>query len=132
MRWIRRFATLIGLLLVLAAALGLWYARQTIPQTEGQLQVSGLAAPVQVNRDGSDVTHILAQGPRDAWMALGYVHAQERGWQLAFNRAVMRGTLSEFLGPATLETDKLMRTLGIRQVAQRQLATLPPDAKAAV
>ena len=132
MRWIRRLATLIGLLLVLAAALGLWYARQTLPRTDGHLQVSGLGAPVQVNRDGSDVTHILAQNPRDAWMALGYVHAQERGWQLAFNRAVMRGTLSEFLGPATLETDKLMRTLGIRQVAQRQLAKLPPDVKAAV
>ena len=132
MRWIRRLATFIGLLLVLAAALGLWYARQTLPRTDGHLQVSGLGAPVQVNRDGSDVTHILAQNPRDAWMALGYVHAQERGWQLAFNRAVMRGTLSEFLGPATLETDKLMRTLGIRQVAQRQLAKLPADVKAAV
>ena len=129
MRWIRRFLSVVGLLLVLAVALGIWYVRQTLPQLDGQLRLAGLSAPVQVRRDASDVTHILAQRPTDAWMALGYVHAQERGWQLVFNRAVMRGSLSAFLGPATLETDKLMRTLGIRQAAQRQLAALPPDAR---
>jgi penicillin amidase len=132
MRWIRRLFVVIGLLLLLAAALGLWYARQTLPALDGQLRLSGLSAPVQVRRDASDVTHIQAARSRDAWMALGYVHAQERGWQLAFNRAVMRGGLSEFLGPATLETDKLMRTLGIRQAAQRQLKALAPDARDAM
>ncbi|MBX3611379.1 MAG: penicillin acylase family protein [Hydrogenophaga sp.] len=132
MRWIRRLLSAIGLLLVLSAAMGIWYVRQTLPQLDGQLRLAGLSAPVQVNRDSSDVTHILAQRSTDAWMALGYVHAQERGWQLAFNRAVMRGRLSEFLGPATLETDKLLRTLGIRQVAQRQLATLPSEARQAM
>lgn len=132
MRWIRRVFAALGLLLVVAAASGLWYARQTLPVLDGQLQLSGLSAPVQVRRDASDVTHVLASRSTDAWMALGYVHAQERGWQLAFNRAVMRGTLSSFLGPATLETDKLMRTLGIRQAAVRQLGLLPPEAKAAV
>ncbi|MBL0919292.1 MAG: penicillin acylase family protein [Hydrogenophaga sp.] len=132
MRWIRRLFAAVGLLLVLAAALGLWYARQTLPALDGQLRLSGLSAPVQVRRDASDVTHIQAARAQDAWMALGYVHAQERGWQLAFNRAVMRGGLSEFLGPATLETDKLMRTLGIRQAAQRQLKALAPDARTAM
>ncbi|MCM3566118.1 penicillin acylase family protein [Hydrogenophaga intermedia] len=132
MRWIRRLLAAIGLLLVLAAALAFWYARQTLPVMDGRLQLSGLSAPVQVRRDASDVTHIQAARASDAWMALGYVHAQERGWQLAFNRAVMRGALSEFLGPATLETDKLMRTLGIRLAAQRQLAVLPAGARAAM
>jgi penicillin amidase len=132
MRWIRRFFTALGLLLVLAAASGLWYARQTLPVMQGRLQLSSLSAPVQVRRDASDVTHIQARRATDAWMALGYVHAQERGWQLAFNRAVMRGTLSEFLGPATLETDKLMRTLGIRRAALRQLNALDPQARAAM
>ena len=104
MRWIRRLLAAIGLLLVLTAALAFWYARQTLPVMDGRLQLSGLSAPVQVRRDASDVTHIQAARASDAWMALGYVHAQERGWQLAFNRAVMRGTLSEFLGPATLDS----------------------------
>lgn len=132
MRWIRRFFMALGALLLLAGALGLWYARQTMPTLNGQLVLKGLSAPVQVQRDASDVTHIRAQRATDAWMALGYVHAQERGWQLAFNRALMRGGLSAFLGPATLETDKLMRTLGIRRTAQSQLASLPADARSAL
>ncbi|HXE46995.1 MAG TPA: penicillin acylase family protein, partial [Ramlibacter sp.] len=64
--------------------------------------------------------------------ALGWVHAQERGWQLEFNRRVMHGELSEVLGPATLETDKLLRTLGIMQSAQAQWQRLPDDAKAVI
>jgi len=132
MRWIRRLFTVLGLLLVTAIATLAWYVQQTLPRTDGTLPLAGLSAPVQVKRDASDVTHILASTPLDAWKALGYVHAQERGWQLAFNRLVMRGELSSVLGPATLETDKLMRTLGIRAAAQRQHAALPEDAKAAL
>jgi len=73
-----------------------------------------------------------SESPRDAWLALGYVHAQERGWQLEFNRRVMRGELSEVLGEATLDTDKLMRTLGIMEAAGRQWQVLPADGKAAL
>lgn len=130
--WTRRLLwMLLGLLLLAAAGL-LWYARQSLPQTTGELRLPGLRGPVQVRRDASDVTHILASDPRDAWMAMGYVHAQERGWQLEFNRRILRGNLSERLGPAALDTDKLMRTLGIRAVAQRQVSYLPPAARVAL
>ena len=132
MRWIKRLFVLLSLLVVTAAALLAFYAFRTLPKMDGSLQLSGLSAPVKVHRDASDVTHILAGKPRDAWMAMGYVHAQERGWQLEFNRRVMRGTLSEVLGPATLETDKLMRTLGIREMARRQLEGLPAEARDAL
>jgi acyl-homoserine lactone acylase PvdQ len=87
---------------------------------------------VSVARDPSDVTHIKAQSPRDAWFALGYVHAQERGWQLEFNRRVMHGELSEVFGPATLETDKLLRTLGVVRAAERQWQTLPAEGRDAM
>ncbi|MDZ4102056.1 MAG: penicillin acylase family protein [Hydrogenophaga sp.] len=132
MRWIKRFFKLLVLLLVAAAAAGAFYAQRSLPQTNGQLQLTGLGGAVKVHRDASDVTHILASRPADAWRAMGYVHAQERGWQLEFNRRVMRGMLSEVLGPATLETDKLMRTLGIREAAQKQWDGLPPDARLAL
>lgn len=132
MRWIKRFFKLLVLLLVAAAAAGAFYAQRSLPQTNGQLQLTGLGGAVKVHRDASDVTHILASRPADAWRAMGYVHAQERGWQLEFNRRVMRGRLSEVLGPATLETDKLMRTLGIREAAQKQWDGLPPDARLAL
>lgn len=132
MRWIKRLFKLLVVLLVAALATAAFYAQRSLPQINGRLQLGGLVGPVQVHRDASDVTHILASRPADAWKAMGYVHAQERGWQLEFNRRVMRGALSEVMGPATLETDKLMRTLGIRQAAQRQWERLPPDARLAL
>lgn len=119
------------LLLTLLAALA-WYLWRSLPQLEGQARLSALQAQATVRRDVSDVTHIQAASARDAWMALGYVHAQERGWQLEFNRRLMRGQLSEVLGPKTLETDMLMRTLGIRQAAQTQMATLSEETKLAL
>ncbi len=131
-RWLRRVLWALLVVLVVAGAVLVWYARQSLPRTDGELRLPGLKGPVQVQRDASDVTHIQASDPRDAWMAMGYVHAQERGWQLEFNRRVMRGTLSELLGPATLETDRLMRTLGIRDAAQRQVARLPQEAQIAL
>ena len=132
MRWLKRVASWVaGLLFLLAVALAV-YAWRSLPQMDGTLNLPGLRAEVSVQRDASDVTHIRASDPRDAWMAMGYVHAQERGWQLEFNRRVMRGRLSEVLGPATLETDMLMRTLGIREAARAQIAGLDDEARQAL
>ncbi|MEO8655335.1 MAG: penicillin acylase family protein [Ramlibacter sp.] len=117
------------MLALLLLAVGV-YAWRSFPQLDGQIQATGLAAPVQVRRDTSDVTHIEAQGLADAYFALGWVHAQERGWQLEFNRRVMHGELSELLGAGTLETDKLMRTLGIMKAAQAQWDLLPAQGRA--
>ena len=122
---------LVGLTLLGGMALAV-YALRTQAPLDGRLAVAGLAQPVQVRRDAADVTHIAAESPQDLWRALGLVHAQERSWQLEFNRRVMHGTLSEVLGPATLETDKLMRALDIRGAAQRQYAGLPLAAREAL
>lgn len=105
------------------------YAMHSLPKLSGQTTLAGLSAGVSVRRDQADVTHILASQPLDAYCALGMVHAQERPWQLALNRRVMHGTLSEVFGPVSLPVDKLMRTLGIVQAAQAQWAGLPADAK---
>lgn len=132
MRWMARLALAVLVLMLLAGGVGSVYVQRTLPQTEGRLALSGLQSEVQVRRDESDVTHVQASTPLDAWMAMGFVHAQERTWQLEFNRRVMRGELSEVLGAATLETDMLMRTLGIRQAAQAQYDRLPDEAKRAL
>lgn len=108
------------------------YVHRSLPVTQGEMRLPGLKAGVLVHRDEADVTHIRADHALDAWRAMGMVHAQERGWQLEFNRRVMRGELSAVLGPATLETDKLMRTLGIRRAAERQWARLEPATQAAL
>jgi penicillin amidase len=130
--WFKRaLAALAALLLLAAAAAGIYIYRAT-PALDGELQAAGLRARVSVARDAADVTHIKAQSPRDAWFALGYVHAQERGWQLEFNRRVMHGELSEVFGPATLDTDKLLRTLGVARAAERQWQGLPAEGREAM
>lgn len=121
---------MVALVLLLAAA-G-FYVYRAFPDLDGELQVPGLRSRVTVARDHADVTHIRAQSPRDAWFSLGYVHAQERGWQLEFNRRLMRGELSEVFGPSTLDTDKLMRTLGIVRAAARQWQSLPDEGRVAL
>ena len=131
MIWLKRLlAGLLVLALLAAAALAI-YAYRAFPVLDGELQAAGLQGPVALERDKADVTHIKAQSPHDAWFALGYVHAQERGWQLEFNRRVMHGELSEAFGPATLETDKLLRTLGVVRAAERQWQGLPAEGREA-
>ncbi len=132
MKWIARLALA---LLVSALALGgvvMVQAIHSLPRLDGALALGGLSQPVQVRRDASDVTHIEGSSALDVWRALGFVHAQERGWQLEFNRRLMHGELSEILGPSTLDTDKLMRTLGIMQMARVQLQGLSPHTRAAL
>lgn len=132
MKWVKRTAWALALVLLMGVVVAVWLWHRGIPRTEGELKLSGLSASVVVQRDASDVTHILAQTPLDAWRALGHAHAQERGWQLEFNRRLMHGELSELLGPSTLEIDKLMRTLGIVRTAQAQYERLSDTTKAAL
>ena len=131
MKALKKLGWLLGVVLVAAAAAMWIYAQRSLVQSDGELHIKGLRQAVQVHRDASDVTHILASDPRDAWMAMGYVHAQERGWQMEFNRRIMRGTLSEVFGAATLPTDRTLRALGIHRAAAAQLAGVSAEALAA-
>jgi penicillin amidase len=132
MKWLGRLSVLAVVTVLLVGGVLAVQMLRSLPQLDGQLQLPGLAEPVSIGRDASDVTHIQAASPLDAWRAMGFVHAQERGWQLEFNRRVMRGELSEILGTATLDTDKLMRTLGIIPMAREQLKKLSPLAQASL
>ncbi|MDA8453363.1 penicillin acylase family protein [Acidovorax sp. GBBC 3334] len=128
-RWLAAAAVALPLLAGAGAAV---YVQKSFPALDGRTAAPGLRAPVQVRRDTADVTHIQASSPQDLWFGLGYVHAQERSWQLEFNRRLMHGRLSEVFGPATLETDKLMRALDIMGAARRQYAGLPAVAQEAL
>ncbi len=128
-RWLKRiFKALLWGFAALVAGLGLWVFH-TQPMYDGQLTSEGLKQPVRIKRDAADVVHIFAQSNRDAAFALGFAHAQDRSWQMEFNRRIMHGELSEILGDVTLPTDKLMRTLGLMQVAQQQLDQLPAEVR---
>ena len=101
-----------------------WLVRRTLPQTRGNLAVSGLAAPVEVIRDSWGVPHIYAQNLDDLFFAQGYVLAQDRLWQMEFNRLVAAGRLSEFGGKSALKDDILLRSLGLYRMAQASVQRL--------
>jgi penicillin amidase len=111
---------LLGALLVSLLILALSYVYlQTIkPTYSGELTLSGLKEPVEVVYDDFGVPHIYAQHEEDAYFALGYVHAQDRLFQMEMIRRASSGRLSEVLGPKLLTTDKLFRTLGINKFAR--------------
>ena len=130
-KWLKRLA-----LLVLAiAAIGIAGIAATgwmsLPQVAGEITLEksgGLpAAPVSIKRDANGVPHIEAASLNDAAFAMGFVHAQDRLWQLEMNRRIASGRLAEILGAPGLETDRFIRALGVRQAAEKQLANLPRD-----
>lgn len=96
-----------------------------LPPLRGEQHLKGLRGPVEILRDCWQVPHIFAADPADVLFAQGYVHAQERLWQMDFNRRVVAGRLSEIIGKNGLEADRVMRTLGFRRVAELEASDLP-------
>jgi penicillin amidase len=119
------------LVLVFAVVLGggayVVFVRNTFPRTQGTLSVAGLQGPVEVYRDKWGVPHIFAENEHDLFVAQGYVHAQDRLWQMEFNRRVGAGRLSEVLGESTLDSDRFLRTIGLYRAAQADLEVTPPE-----
>jgi len=99
-------------------------SRTRLPRTNGSLQLPGLHEPVEILRDEWAVPHIFGQNSEDVLFAQGFVHAQERLWQMDINRRVTAGRLSEVLGEVALPVDRVMRTLGLRQVAEQETLLL--------
>jgi penicillin amidase len=118
---------LAGLILV-AGALGYAYyvAHSALPQLDGRLQISGLAAPVTVTRDSHGVPTIEAANLEDLFFAQGYVTAQDRLWQMDIMRRFGSGELSEILGEDLLKVDREQRILGLRTTAIKSLQTASP------
>lgn len=109
----------------LAAAVRL-LNRRARPVTTGIMTMPGLHGPVEVFRDRGGIPHVYAGDDHDLFQAQGFLHAQERLWQMELNRRVARGTLAAVLGEAALPTDRLTRTLGFWPLAQADLALTGP------
>ena len=118
------------LLIVVVMVLGGIVTQRGWPQTSGSNTLTGLHQPVEVVRDRYGILQITADDPHDLFMAQGYVHAQERMWQMEVSRRIGAGRLSELFGASTLDKDKYIRTLGWRQAAQRDLDAMSPDSNA--
>jgi penicillin amidase len=123
---------LLGLVALIATGIGggwLWL-RQSLPQIDGEIRVQGLSAPVTIVRDRWAIPHIEAGSLEDAAFALGFVHAQDRLWQMEFERRIGAGRLAEIVGGAAVPTDRFMRTLGLYRRAAASLAHLAPATRA--
>ncbi|MCB0103323.1 MAG: penicillin acylase family protein [Anaerolineales bacterium] len=128
------------LIIVLVLAAGAFYyfksylpgtvAQQSFPQTDGEIQLAGLDGEVNIYRDAMGIPHIYAETAHDLFFAQGYVHAQDRFWQMDSWRHIGSGELSEMFGEGQVETDAFLRTLGWRKTAEAELAQLDPESLA--
>lgn len=120
------------ILLVVVIAAFLWYRHASQPRIDGSITVPRLKEAVDIVRDKEGVPHIFAESAGDAYFALGFVHAQDRLWQLEMNRRIASGRLAEILGPKALNTDRFLRTLGVRRNAEAILDSLNQETRQAL
>ncbi|MEN8238043.1 MAG: penicillin acylase family protein [Actinomycetota bacterium] len=123
-------------LTIVAIVAGAMFARYSVsrafPQTEGTIHIAGLDGDVEIIRDSMGVPHIYADTPRDLFLAQGYVHAQDRFFQMDFWRHISYGRLSEIFGDASIETDTFIRTLGWGPLAEMQYQAETDEGKSAL
>jgi penicillin G amidase len=124
---IRIVIVLLILAIVGLIAMGAISTQRGWAQTSGTIKVPGLHNPVTVARDAYGIIQITANDSHDLFEAQGYVHAQDRMWQMEISRRIGAGRLSELFGADEVATDSYIRTLGWRQAAQRDLNAMSPD-----
>jgi len=113
---------------ILLSIFGVTLARRSFPQVDGEIQLAGLDDAVYVYRDGMGIPHIYAASLHDLFFAQGYVHAQDRFWQMDFWRHIGAGRLAEMFGKDQVETDAFLRTLGWERIAEEEVRTSSPEA----
>ena len=131
-RWLVFGVVALILSAVALTTVGIGSVRSSFPSASGRITVPGLAAPVDVLRDGYGVPHIYADSAEDLFWAQGYVQAQDRFYEMDFRRHLAAGRLSELYGPSQVQTDAYIRTLGWRRVAEQELALLAPSTRRAL
>ncbi len=113
------------LVIVVTAAIGIYlWLKSSVPTYEGTLQLTGLQSLVSVHFDDFGVPHIEAENNHDLFMAFGYVHAQERLFQMEMMRRAGSGTLAEIIGQPMIKVDRTFLSLGMKEYAEASAARL--------
>jgi penicillin amidase len=120
-----------ALLVGAALGVGVWGYR-SLPRWSGTVTVAGTDAPVRIVREPNGIPHVFAENEPDAYFGLGYVHAQDRLWQLELDRRLASGRLAQIFGRSALPRDRLFRTLGFRRVAAQKLERQDAATRAAL
>ena len=123
-RFLNRLVVILLLILLAVGVLAVQLVRSSYPTTSGEVRIPGLRQPVDVFRDSYGIPHIYASNNHDLFLAQGFVHAQDRFWQMDFWRHIGSGRLSELFGKSEIDTDRFLRTLGWARVAEKELASL--------
>jgi penicillin amidase len=125
---LKALAIVVGLLAA-GLATAYVYARGSLPVLNGTIVVAGPSGPVDIIRDADAIPHIFASTRLDGLYGLGYVHAQDRLWQMEFQRRIGFGRLSEIFGDTTLPQDRLLRTIGFGRAARTAWERMPSPRK---
>ena len=104
--------------------------RAAVPGMDGSVRLDGLAGEVEIFRDDLGIPHIRAGSVHDAFFAQGFAHAQDRLWQMDYDRRRAAGRWAEWAGPVWTDQDIFMRRLGLPQTAEADYAAFDPDTKA--
>lgn len=116
-------------LALIAGGLGVWAVQRSFPQANGTVTVAGLDAEATVYRDARGIPTITAESSEDLFFAQGFVHAQDRFWEMDFRRHLTSARLSELFGESQLGTDTFLRTLGWHRTAEQEVAELPAETR---
>lgn len=130
--WIRSIARIPATIFGFVVCLISYALHLSLPKTNGALSLPGLRSKVEVIRDRWGVPHIFARNNHDLFFALGFIHAQDRLWQMEFSRRLVRGTLSEILGKEAVATDRFMRRIGLWRSATSQIVKASRRTKTAL
>jgi penicillin amidase len=117
-------AAVFVVVVLIGGGIAAWTVQRSFPQLAGELSVPGLDGDVTVQRDDAGIPTIEAGSAHDLFQAQGYVHAQDRFWEMDFRRHVTSGRLSELFGESQVGTDTFVRTLGWRAVAEEEVKLL--------
>ncbi len=130
--WLIRIAGGMILLGVAAVLISYYLLSRSLPDYQKTLATDGVAQPMDIVRDNSNVPHVFGQQDTDTFFGLGYAHAQDRLWQMVMLRRTAQGRLSEVLGVRTIEIDKLMRRFDLYALAKDSVAAQDSQTQAAL
>jgi|TARA_B110000090_G_scaffold84815_1_gene96445 penicillin amidase len=125
--WLLRITTGFAVFIIAVFLFCFFLISQSLPDYNNTIKVSDLSSTAEIVRDTANVPHLFGASDHDTLFALGYVHAQDRLWQMTMLRRTAQGRLSELFGETTLATDMVVRRLGLYRAAHRSLSALRPD-----
>lgn len=129
MKFLKKGLKIVVLLLLILVVVYFGYSKYNAPMYSGDLEIAHLSEKVTVYFDENGVPHINAQNQKDAYIALGYLHAQDRLWQMELIRRISSGRLSEIFGEQLLKTDIFFSGMGIEEAAEKTMQNLDKDSE---